>query len=213
MKIPLEKKLRKRAHVELASLQDEVVDVLFSISDSSELVLHGGTALWRCYGGVRFSEDLDFYGSFKDDFKEKLSIELERRGLTLLKFKKAPNVIYSKITNNQTVVKLEITRSKPPGKVLRGYEKVDGSFIDIYTLSPQDLIREKIGAYMARRYIRDIYDVYFLSSLIEGDVPEVADSLDRLPKPIDEENLKVLVYSGVAPTFKEIVDKLRRRFR
>ena len=213
MKIPLEKKLRKRAHIELAMLQDEVMDMLFSICTNSELVLHGGTALWRCYGGIRFSEDLDFYSSFEDDFEERLSKEIERRGLTLLKFKKAPYVVYSKITNNQTIVKLEISKNEPPGKILKEYEKVDGSYIDIYTLSPQDLIKEKMNAYLTRKYIRDIYDVYFLSTLIEGNVPEVADSLKELPKPIDEENLKTLIYSGVAPTFQEIVMKLRRRFQ
>ena len=59
MIIPLHKRLRKRAHVELALLQDEVMEILYGIENG--LVLHGGTAIWRCYGGNRFSEDLDFY--------------------------------------------------------------------------------------------------------------------------------------------------------
>lgn len=59
MQIPLEKRLRKRAQLEVALLQDEVIDLLYNID--SRLVLHGGTAIWRCYGGSRFSEDLDLY--------------------------------------------------------------------------------------------------------------------------------------------------------
>jgi len=59
VKIPLEKRLKKRMDVEIAFLQDEVVEILYAIE--SRLVLHGGTAVWRCYGGNRLSEDLDFY--------------------------------------------------------------------------------------------------------------------------------------------------------
>jgi len=213
MKIPLEKRLKKKVHIELALLQDEVMDILFSLYSGPELVLHGGTALWRCYNGNRFSEDLDFYGSFHDDFEKRLSAELERRGLVLLKFKKAPYVIYAKITNNQTEVKLEISKNMPPGRILREYEKTDGSYINIYTLSPENLIREKIDAYLTRKYIRDIYDVLHLSTFIEGDVPGMADFLEKLPAPIDEDNLRTLIYAGASPSFKEIVMALKRRFR
>ncbi len=52
MKVPLEKRLRKRLHVEIGLLQDELMELLYSISDS--LVLHDGTAVWRCYGGIDF---------------------------------------------------------------------------------------------------------------------------------------------------------------
>ncbi|MFH1246948.1 MAG: nucleotidyl transferase AbiEii/AbiGii toxin family protein, partial [Candidatus Micrarchaeota archaeon] len=58
MNFPLANKLKKRLHLETATLQDEVVDLIYSISSP---VLHGGTAIWRCYAGNRFSEDLDFY--------------------------------------------------------------------------------------------------------------------------------------------------------
>ena len=59
MKLPLFNRLKKRQHRELALLQDEITDIVYRISD--EAVLHGGTAIWRCYGGNRFSEDIDIY--------------------------------------------------------------------------------------------------------------------------------------------------------
>jgi len=123
MNIPLAKKLRKRAHIEVAVLQDELVEVFYRLCAGEEPVFHGGTAIWRCYGGQRFSEDLDFYAKLGDGFEKKLRGELEGRGLSLLKYKKAPNVVFSKISNGTVEVRLEASLQKPPGKMLGRYEK------------------------------------------------------------------------------------------
>lgn len=210
MKIPLAKKLKKRAHAEVAILQDEVLEIFYSLCAEHEPVLHGGTAIWRCYGGSRFSEDLDFYADVGDGFENKLREELRGRGLNLLKYKKAPNVIFSKISDGTVEVRLEISLRKPPEKVLKKYEKADGTYIDVYTLSPESLIAEKMKAYEGRRFIRDIYDIYHLSGYAEKPVPGIPEFLSKIEPPVDEENLKVLVYSGVAPSFKGIVEALGR---
>jgi len=210
MKITLSKQLKKRAHIKLAMLQDEVVDIMYSISSNS--VFHGGTAIWRCYNGNRFSEDLDFYAQTTRGFEHRLRILLEQRGLKLLKYKKAPYVVFAKISNDVVTVKLELTDKKIQNTVLMRYEKTDGTYIDIYTLSAEDLIQEKIGAYLDRRFIRDIYDIYHLSSHIENKIPKIADFLATLPNPVDEKNLRTLLYSGASPSFDEIIRTLKRRF-
>ena len=208
MEIPLAKKLKKRAHLELALLQDEVVEIVYSICSKNEPILHGGTAIWRCYGGRRFSEDLDFYGLVPEDFKKNLAQELGSRGLMLSKYKKAPHVLFAKIRNRNTEVRLEISKGTPNKKVLMQYEKTDGSRMDIYSLTREELVNEKMKAYLNRRFIRDIYDVYFLGRK-EGKIPGVLDFLEELAPPIDEKNLRALVYVGVAPTFREMVTVLR----
>ncbi len=43
MRIPLGKQLKKRSQIEVAILQDELVDIIYSIVDDA--VLHGGTAI------------------------------------------------------------------------------------------------------------------------------------------------------------------------
>jgi len=213
MKIPLSKKLRKRAHIELAMLQDEVMEVFYSLRTGPEPVLHGGTAIWRCYDGVRFSEDLDFYGEVPDGFDKALGTALASRGLELVKYKAAPNVIFAKISNGTATVKLEVTRRKPPERVLKSYVRTDGGSMDIYTLSPEELMKEKMAAYLGRRYIRDIYDIYHLSGHTERrDIEGIRDFLANIPAPVDEKNLRALIYTGIAPSFREIVDALRRRF-
>mgnify|MGYP006283759471 CR=1 FL=1 len=208
MDIPLAKKLRKRAHLEVALLQDEVVELVYALCPEMEPALHGGTAIWRCYNGKRFSEDLDFYGKIPEGFKEKLGTELESRGLVLGKYKKSPHVLFVKIRNNSTEVKLEISEGVPAKKILLQYEKTDGTKMDIYSLSRKELITEKMKAYLNRRFVRDIYDVYLLGKE-EGKVPEVLEFLEKIEQPVDEKNLKALVYSGVVPSFREMKNVLK----
>lgn len=214
MIIPLEKRLRKRMHVEIALLQDEAAEMLYGIENN--LVLHGGTAVWRCYGGNRFSEDLDFYCRNIGRIEERLKTKLEERGLTVPKFKKTDNLIFCKVSNGSAEIRIEINHSaKKTGAMVRPYEKTDGTFMDVLTLPPEDLVLEKIGAYSGRRFIRDIYDIYHLSNYLtkqEEIKPKIFEFLKSLKPPADEENLKAIIYSGKIPSFGQIVEALKRRF-
>lgn len=195
-------------------MQDEAAEILYGIENN--LVLHGGTAVWRCYGGNRFSEDLDFYCRDAGRIEERLKAKLEERGLVVPKFKKTENLIFCKVSNGSVEIRIEINHSaKKAGTVVRPYEKTDGSFMDVLTLPPEDLVLEKMGAYSGRRFIRDIYDVYHLSNYLKDEIkirPKVLEFLGSLKPPADEENLKALVYSGKIPSFDQIVEALRRRF-
>lgn len=209
MKVPLGKKLKKRAHLELALLQDEVAEIFYTILSESPPILHGGTAIWRCYGGNRFSEDLDFYGTLFGGFRGELEAALNGRGLSLAKYKEAPHVTFAKISSGNAEVKLEVSAGSPREKVLSQYEKADGSLMDVYTLKRDELIEEKMKAYLGRRFIRDIYDVYFLGKR-EGKVKGMGTFLKNLLPPVDERNLRTLIYSGLAPTFAEMKKALGR---
>ncbi|MBU3958073.1 MAG: nucleotidyl transferase AbiEii/AbiGii toxin family protein, partial [Nanoarchaeota archaeon] len=76
MQIPLQLKLKKKSHREIARLQDVVVDMMYRIFPKA--VLHGGTAIWRCYKGNRFSEDIDVYIEKDADRIEIFFRELEK---------------------------------------------------------------------------------------------------------------------------------------
>ena len=58
--IPPILKLRKQAQKNIASAQDKIVEEIFKVFGKTA-VLHGGTSIWRCYRGNRFSEDIDVY--------------------------------------------------------------------------------------------------------------------------------------------------------
>ena len=51
--------IKDPAQLEKAKLEDVITELLYRKYDS--IVFHGGTSIWRCYSGNRFSMDLDFY--------------------------------------------------------------------------------------------------------------------------------------------------------
>lgn len=213
MSIPLRNRLKKRLHAEVASLQDEVVEVLYGIENG--LVLHGGTAIWRCYGGSRFSEDLDFYCASPGKLEAELPARLSARGLELKKFKKTPNLIFCKVGNGEVEMRVEINFSVAKSAIAAPYEKTDGGFMHVFTLPPEELLLEKMGVYKNRKFIRDIYDIYYLSALVKDGKTlkeKMRGFLSLLPEPVDERNLKTLVYAGAVPSLAQIVEVLRARF-
>ena len=214
MDIPLEKRLKRRLHVEVGRLQDEVMDAAYSLDN--RLVFHGGTCIWRCYSGSRFSEDLDLYCNKPDRIAEGLKGVLESRALVLAKFKRTANVIFAKISNGDVEVRLELNVAAKAAGEARRYEKINGSSIEVLCLSVEELLAEKAAAYKNRRFVRDLYDVYYLSGLArtsEAAKMAVADILEDYKKPIDERNLQVLVYAGAVPTSEQMLLALKRRFQ
>ena len=103
--IPLIARLKKGSHREVARAQDLIVREMVNIIGDS--VLHGGTAIWRCYNGNRFSEDIDAYlkkdiGKIEIFFKK-----LETIGFKIEKKKIGENSIYSNLIINRTAVRFE----------------------------------------------------------------------------------------------------------
>src|SRR3989338_8712536 len=93
--LPLGLRIRRTSHREVAKAQDLLVQAVYEVFP--ETVLHGGTAVWRCYQGNRFSEDVDIY-LHKDSRRiEELFALLEKRGFALIKKKMTENAIYSKL--------------------------------------------------------------------------------------------------------------------
>ena len=212
MQLSLFNRLKKQLHRDIASLQDEVVDIVYSIVP--EAILHGGTALWRCYAGNRFSEDLDFYFSLDKKFRTELESVLESRQLKLIKFKQTQTTVFSKISNAKVEIRLEVNTLGKKKPVVQFFEKLDGTFMNVLTLSAEDLLLEKMSAYQNRKLIRDIYDVYFLSTKIkmtDALKESLKNSLKKLPEPVDEPNLKTIVYSGAIPNFHQIKQALLYR--
>jgi len=214
MRIPLFNRLGKRIHVETALLQDEVVDIVYKLLPKA--VLHGGTAVWRCYAGNRFSEGLDFYISLNNTFRDDFANALESRGLSLLKFKKTRNTIFSKVSNGTVEVRFEASFRKPAAVEARPFERVDGSFTSVFTLSPENLLLEKAEAYSNRRLVRDLYDVFVLSSMVESNKAfskKVFLFVEKGRLPVDEKNLKAIVFSGAIPSFKQMSLAIKRRLK
>lgn len=213
--LPLIKKLKKSAHKQIALAQDILIQEIFSFFKTA--VLHGGTSIWRCWKGNRFSEDIDIYLSEKE--KEKIEAFLENLkslGFKILKSKITKNAFYSKLEYQKAIVRFEVLFKRIKNFETKEYETSEGNKIVVNTLSAEDLISEKINAYLRRKMVRDVYDIYFLLDFIENkkNIKEkLKILLKNFQKPIDERELKFLIISGVAPKLEEIIKKIEKYAR
>ncbi len=219
MKPPIINMLKKREYRELASFQDDAVDILYQTDNT--IIMHGGTAIWRCYGGGRFSNDIDIYLTSKEQLerlKESISRVAPAHGVKVEKIKDTGNLVFIGLSINGVYMKVEINYTKTALKpILQRFEKVDGTYTEILTLSPGDLILEKIEAYTDRRFIRDIYDIYILSNYADAAEntklkPKVLSFLNSIAPPVNEEGLVAILYSGPIPSFDTMVKYIRGRF-
>ena len=202
--IPLLLRLKKLQHKDIARAQDIIIEELYKIIDNA--VLHGGTAIWRCYQGNRFSEDIDMY--LPDNEKINIFFEnLEKRGFIIEKKKITENSLYSNLKFERVYVRFEALFKKVKS-VLRDYETIDGNFITVSTLTPEELIKEKINAYLNRNKIRDLYDIFFLLRYVQK-IAELKKIIEEFKNPIDEKELKILIFEGLVPDSKKMLEYIK----
>jgi predicted nucleotidyltransferase component of viral defense system len=208
--IPLTLRLRKHTHKKVAEAQDMIVKELYTIFDDA--VLHGGTAIWRCYNGNRFSEDIDVYIPREENRIHALFKNLAKVGFTTKKKKTTDNTLYSNLEYNGTAIRFEALFKDAKGAI-REYETSEGNILMVYTLTPEELVKEKTAAYLHRLKVRDLYDISLLLPLIKNR-SEIQKDLEKLVQqykpPSDEEDLKVLIIDGLTPTSSKMLDYIRR---
>ena len=208
--IPLILKLRRKSHKNIAEAQDIIVKELYKVFNDA--VLHGGTALWRCYGGNRFSEDVDVYIP-KDTKKINLLFKnFEKEGFRIEKKKIGENSIYSVFIFNKTMVRLEALFKKRKG-FLKEYLTSDGNFITCYTLTPQELMIEKVNTYLKRLKIRDLYDIFFLLrhiNLNENIKKSLKNLIKNFKRPVDEKDLQITIIEGIVPSVENMLNRIKQ---
>lgn len=204
-KIPL-MRILKGTMLKIAEMQDALV---LELSRKVDFVLHGGTAIWRIYGGKRFSYDVDIYCQDIEKIPNILS-----SALNVVRVKITPSrVLYLRVSDGADV-ELEASPMFEDKEVTEeDFWLVDGSSIVVKTLSPCSLLEEKIRAYMNRRKARDLYDVYYLLDMCEDAsrrkmVKELLPLLKNPPG--DFSILKEIVLMGRHPSFETIVRKVGR---
>ena len=211
VKIPLQVKLKRELHRKIAYAQDLIVKEVYSVFDKA--VLHGGTAIWRCYNGRRFSDDLDFYLP-KDKKKINVLFEnLEKVGFKIEKKKISDNSIYSELELDGLLTRLEATFQNIPG-IICDYEMSDGNNISVYSLDPKSFVAEKSITYLKRFKVRDLWDVFFLLKIIDNakEVKEVGNLIKNYKKPLDEEDLKVTILEGIIPSANEMINYIQQKW-
>lgn len=204
--------LKTERQRELAMLQDRIVEAIFAIDQN--LVMHGGTAIWRCYNGNRFSDDIDIYSSDSQvkTLLNKLDWAVSKIGINLkyLKFDERTLIV----SDNIATCKLKMMEyPKKIHPIEKKYLRANGTKFIINTLSADEFVIEKISAYQKRRYIMDLYDIYHLATnevITAKTKSALKKFVLKIDTPIDEKNLRELVYVGVVPNFETIVLFIKR---
>lgn len=173
------------------------------------LAFKGGTALKRCYfGDYRFSEDLDFTLTAEVPFDvirqelEPVFTDVARSGGVSIRFAHddkqphqnshtfflsyegpLPATARPKEVKVDITIKEEIVFQLEPRKVLRAYEEYEDLPEDaaILTYSLREIAAEKVVALLdaARNEPRDLYDIWFLTSLGHVDLRDLTHAIER----------------------------------
>ncbi len=212
--ITLQNKLRKKQQKDLAAAQDALLtEILNSFPDC---IIHGGTAIWRCYGSKRFSEDIDVYLPIKYKSSEAIRQflkDMSRKGFIVNKFREKENSIFSVFVYINTEVRFEAVFENKEGEITANFEMIDGSFSVVNTFPAEELVREKILAYKRRHKIRDLYDIFFLLSIVENKKllrKDLINFVREFEPPTDEKNLSELMIIGIAPSVKQMLEEIKR---
>lgn len=210
MVIPLQAKLKRETHRKTAYAQDIIVRAVYARIGTA--VLHGGTAIWRCYQGKRFSEDLDFYFPSGRKAIDEIFNDLKQAGFEIRKKKISERSVYSELELNRTVVRLEATFQNKKG-IICDFELSDGNYIPIYSLSEEEFLREKALTYLKRRKVRDLWDVFFLVGRIgKTDSEEVGQLIAHFEPPTDEKDLKTILLEGIIPSASQMLEYIKRKW-
>ncbi|MBS3137634.1 nucleotidyl transferase AbiEii/AbiGii toxin family protein [Candidatus Woesearchaeota archaeon] len=169
------RKLKNLGQAELDYFQILLLFILYQ-NYGKELIFKGGTALQKCYGLDRFSEDLDFTTKEKIDIKKcendlnrfKLEYEIESKpfgsSISFVIRIKGPLYIGTKASS----CRLIIDDSVRENVLLRPEIKTIGRFLeevptfDVIVMQQKEIYAEKIRAIMSRDKARDVYDLWFL---------------------------------------------------
>lgn len=206
-KLPLAKILKGRM-LKIAELQDLII---IELSRHFDFVLRGGTAIWRIYSGKRFSYDIDIYYNNPEEIANYFS---SSKMFKVLKSKlTSSKILYLKF-GNEVVTELEVSPFKNEFKVVEAdFWLIEGGSIVVKTLAPEDLLLEKINAFMSRKKSRDLYDIYYLLDFcnMEKVKPMIKELLPLLGcEPKDFNMLPELIILGRSPSFQAIVEKVSR---
>jgi hypothetical protein len=206
-KLPLRNVLRGKM-LRIAELQDSLITELVSKFD---FVLHGGTAIWRIYKGKRFSYDIDIYcadtSAIAHHFGKTNAFKMTRSKVT------GSGVLYARFEDAGAEVEINASPYFTKVNPVDGeFRLVGGDSIILKTLAPEELLKEKISAFLDRRKARDLYDIFYLMDFadaaeIRGDVKNLARFLNA--PPTDFGGIRELILLGKAPEFETIVRKVK----
>ena len=230
-----------RYQIEKDYLQYMVLIEIFKRS-KGDLVFKGGTALQKCFGLDRFSEDLDFTTNSLNEIKK---VEDAMQAITNMynaSFKKTENEVsasfnlkiagplFEKPQSMQTII-IEISKREKvlltPQliRLIPKYRDLEAQLVIV--MDKNEILAEKIKALLTRRRPRDLYDTYFLLNKgAEIDFELINKKLEYYSKKFDiatltsrindlktEWDKELHILMEHYPDFQEVADFVLKAFR
>jgi len=238
--------LKKLAQIKSLNLGQAEKDyfqniVLFNLYKiySTELVFKGETALSKCYGLDRFSEDLDFTASSLFDsnkLKEKLNrffqeYDFQEKKVVgnnlkiTIRFK---GPLYTGQKNSTCKIVLDISYRENilvTPEIRKIISEIEVPSFDVYVMAKEEILSEKIRAIMTRDKARDVYDLWYLlkaktvvnKKLINEKLKYYSQEWDAnkfKEKLLDKKNIWETELSSlidVVPSFKDVLEDIHEK--
>jgi len=164
-------KLENRGFLEKAYLQELILSEF--VKTNIFFVFKGGTALYKLYKLSRFSEDLDFCVKDLDLASNTIKKIIEKNKWSFTAKKIYDTVLFRLsfkgplVRDNTLRIDLSLSKSFSYSP-----KTIDPIFIDfkpfmINVMNLDEILVEKTSAVTNREKARDLYDIYFLSKLVD----------------------------------------------
>ncbi len=154
--------------IEHEKFEMEVLERLYNAKILSKLIFVGGTMLRLCYGLDRYSIDLDFWLKEKKDENEvfnRIRKVIDDNYIAKDVFNKHFTMLFEfKSKDYPRGLKIEIRKEVKKIKPVKAIAYTTNSNIQLIVnvISLEDMMVEKIKAFLNRAEIRDVYDIEFL---------------------------------------------------
>jgi len=171
---------------ELYRVQDKILDIIFS--EESIFYLTGGTCINRFYSEKRYSDDLDFFTSDNNLFRDNIRMMYNIFGENKISIEQvADSKDFVRIIVDD-ILKVDFVNDRTfyYGKTLQS-EK--GHILD----NAMNMLANKLSAVIGRDEPKDIFDLFLLSTLTEfnwGTIAEVSRKKEIFEYDILEYRLK-----------------------
>lgn len=215
-------------------IQHLFLSSLYKSPDSEKLLFKGGTSLRIIYNSPRFSEDLDFSGynihrhKIIDDLFIGAISTMEKMGIDINFNEAKPTtggylgIISYQLHDISENMKFEVSlRSVKP----LSYQTttIVNDYSPAYVLAhlpAEEIVKEKIKAFLFRKKPRDYYDLYFLlrhpelnKCVKKAQLKDVLKNLEKEKMSFKIEDLSVLLPHSHAMILKDFKKNLKREIK
>ncbi|MEW6508820.1 MAG: nucleotidyl transferase AbiEii/AbiGii toxin family protein [Bacteroidota bacterium] len=212
-----------KANEELQSLEIfeiEVLEIFNSNRVLDQILFGGGTMLRLCHNLNRYSTDLDFWLKSKTDpekyFENFYNVLSAKYKIIDSQNKRFTIIFQIKSTFVNRSLKIEIRKSQENFEWERkiAFSKFTTKQVLVNGLTLEQMMKNKISAFLSRKIIRDCFDIDFLLRRgihLPTDI-EILNQMSDLINEFSEKDFKVTLGSLLDPDEREFYSKIKFTF-